>query len=171
MKKINYEFGDHVNGLIYLYCVAPHISPSRKLRKAMFKCYCGKEFEAIIRSVVSENTKSCGCFGYISRSKRFKIHGLRNDPIYSVWCSIKTRCTNKNRLDYKYYGGSGINISDEFKNNFSSFYEYVTSLNNYDKRIKEKLTIDRIDNTKNYERGNLRWATRKAQANKRRNNV
>jgi len=171
MKRIIYKNGDILNGLIFIQETLPLVSPSRKTRKAIFKCHCGNEFDTVIRSVISGNTKSCGCYGIESRKKRFTKHGLRNHPIYRIWQSIKTRCTNKSRADYKYYGGSGISLSKEFSDDFGNFYNYVTSLKYYEKRVELALTLDRVDNTKNYEKGNLRWATRKMQANNRRNNI
>jgi hypothetical protein len=76
---------------------------------------------------------------------------------------MKTRCYNKKRADYKYYGGRGITVSEEFRSDFLVWFNYVTSLPNYENREKLNLTIDRVDNNKNYERGNLRWATKKQQ--------
>ena len=163
MKSINYKIGDLINGLEFVKNAPPLISPSRKTRKAVFRCKCGSEFTCIIRSVISGNTKSCGCLGIKSRKKRFTTHGLRKHPIYKIWSGIKTRCYNKNRADYKYYGGLGIALSGEFQN-FKCFFDYVTNLQNYNKRDELKLTIDRIDVLKNYEKGNLKWSTRKEQS-------
>lgn len=169
MKSIIYTTGQIINGLIFVKEVAPLISPSRKSRMALFQCHCGRKFEALIRSVITGNTKSCGCWGAKSRSIRFKKHGLREHDVYRTWCGIKTRCYNKNRIDYKYYGAVGIALSEEF-HDFKMFFDYVASLPLYEKRKELKLTIDRIDVLKNYERGNLRWATRKEQSlNQRRN--
>jgi hypothetical protein len=169
MKSINYSSGQIINGLIYLKDIPPLISLSRKSRMALFQCYCGNLFETLIRSVITGNTKSCGCFAHKSKKTRFIKHGLRNHAVYKVWCGIKTRCYNKNRADYKYYGGLGITLDQEF-HDFKTFFDYVTTLEMYDQKEKLKLTIDRIEVLKNYERGNLRWATRKQQSlNQRRN--
>jgi hypothetical protein len=163
MKKIKYVTGDKIGNLTFIKDGDPHISPSRKSRTGLFRCKCGNEFTAIIRSVITGNTKSCGCYGRKSRSERFKKHGLRNHKLYSTWQSMKTRCYNKKRADYKYYGGRGITVSEEFRSDFLVWFNYVTSLPNYENREKLNLTIDRVDNNKNYERGNLRWATKKQQ--------
>ncbi len=94
-------------------------------------------------------------------------HNLRKHPIYSVWASIKTRCYNSNNHSYSYYGGRGIKLSSEF-HQFLVFYNYVTELPNYRNRLSHKLTLDRIDNNKDYERSNLRWSTMKEQCNNQR---
>lgn len=165
MKKTEYKKGDKINRLIFIEETKPHISPSRKTRKGIFECYCGNRFDAIIRSIITGNTKSCGCYGVESRKKRFTKHGKRNHKIYGVWCTMKSRCYNANRNDFKYYGGRGIKMSDEFKADFNIFFDYITALPYYENRDKLNLTIDRIDNNKNYEKGNVRWATKKQQAN------
>jgi hypothetical protein len=162
MKRKEYNNGDVINSIVFIKEIDPYICPSRKMRKATFKCICGKQFDALISSILTGNTKSCGCFGINSRKERFTTHGKRNHKVYKIWCGIKTRCNNKNRKDYKYYGERGIKLSDEF-NDFIKFYDYVTELPEYLNMIENKLTIDRIDNNGNYERGNLRWATKQQQ--------
>lgn len=166
---IKYESGEFIGGLRYIKEIPGHRSPSRITRMGLFECNCGRQFETIIRSIVSGNTKSCGCFGSRSRSERFTKHGLRNHDLYKIWCGIKTRCYNKKRIDYKYYGGLGIVLSDEF-HDFKTWFNYVTTLPLYGNRKELKLTLDRIQVTKDYQRGNLRWATRREQSlNQRRN--
>lgn len=172
MKRVEYKPGERVGALMYVRESAPHSSPSRTSRSAIFRCECGREFAAMVRSAVSGNTRSCGCFiGLTPRDERTAKHHLRQHPIYRIWCSIKTRCFNTKRADYRFYGGSGITLSAEFRDDFKTFFGYVSTLPGYENRERLGLTLDRIRNTGNYERGNLRWATRKQQANNRRNNV
>lgn len=167
MKRIEYTSGQRLGSLVFL-----RESEPKEGRRALFKCLCGKNFKTSIRSATSGNTKSCGCFtGLTPRKDRKATHCLRYHPIYRVWCSIKTRCYNPKRTDYPYYGGSGIRMSKEFRSDFQSFFSYVTKLPRYEQREESKLTLDRVKNSGNYQRGNLRWSTRKEQANNRRNNV
>lgn len=163
-KRTILTSGDAINGIVFIKDM-----PYKRDRKCLFKCSCGRNFITTLRCVVKGTTKSCGCWGAKSRSLRFTRHGLRQHPLYRIWCGIKTRCYNKNREDYRYYGGMGIILSAEF-HDFKTWFDYVESLPLYEKRSELKLTIDRIDVTKNYERGNLRWATRLQQSlNQRRN--
>lgn len=94
-----------------------------------------------------------------------KIHGLRNTRLYNIWNGMKIRCYDKNNHNYSKYGKRGIEVCDEWRNSFVSFYEW--SMNNgYD----EELTLDRIDVSGSYNPSNCRWTTQKKQQNNRSNN-
>lgn len=166
-KKIEYKEGQVLNGCVYLHDVAAKPQPSGQIkRRARFRCKCDTEFETTIDGVKSGRTNSCGCWNIESSIKAATIHGLRYDRIYSVWKNIRVRCFNSNNKQYKYYGARGITICDEW-NDFKVFYDYVTGLPDYG---KEGYTLDRIDNDKNYESGNMRWATQHIQTANRRMN-
>jgi len=115
---------------------------------------------------------------YIPRS--YQKHELIGTLIYTIWCSIKTRTSNPNELNYQKYGAKGIEMYVKWLDDFDRFYKYVKKLKNCpDISILESkgggkrmsLSIDRIDNGGNYEPKNIRWATATQQARNRSSNV
>ena len=76
---------------------------------------------------------------------------------------MKTRCTCESKRDYPNYGGRGIAVCDEWKNDFQAFYEWAMSHG-----YADGLTIDRIDNDQGYSSDNCRWVSMKEQCANRR---
>lgn len=64
---------------------------------------------------------------------------------------MKDRCYNPNNNHFKYYGGKGIIVCNEWKNDFKNFYDWMSS-NGY----KEGMSIDRINNSLGYSPSNCR---------------
>ena len=93
-------------------------------------------------------------------------HGMSKTRIYGIWHGIKARCYYPKNAGYSHYGGRGINVCDEWKNNFQAFYDWAMA-NGYN----DNLSIDRIDVNGNYEPSNCRWLTIKEQQNNKTNNV
>jgi hypothetical protein len=75
------------------------------------------------------------------------------------------RCYHKNNIGYHRYGGRGIRVCDEWKNDFLSFYNYMSSFKEID---DIRYSMDRIDNDGNYEPGNIKMSTQKEQCENRR---
>ncbi len=137
----------------------PNENSNKKTRFGIYKCgLCGTEFKSIINDVKRRITYSCGCYKKRRVSETHKTHGLGSTRVYSIWASIKDRTLNTNTKVFNDYGGRGITICDEWKNDFMSFYNWAMS-NGY----SDELSIDRIDNDGNYEPNNCRWTTRVVQ--------
>lgn len=93
-----------------------------------------------------------------------KWHKLRNTRLYSIWLSMRSRCNNPKTKNYRYYGGKGISVCDEW-DSFVAFYEWAMR-NGY----SDELTLDRADTSKNYEPTNCRWISLSEQQRNRSNN-
>lgn len=134
-------------------------------------CDCGNEKIVKANNLSNGNTHSCGCLKKkIMAEKQFK-HGAtggrhgKQDRLYTIWCGMNSRCYSPSATEYENYGGRGITVCNEWRNDFLVFREWALK-NGY----TQTLTIDRIDNDGNYEPSNCRWIALKDQMNNKRNN-
>lgn len=129
------------------------------------RCDCGEDTDVEASNLIRGQVKSCGCHRVEVNRLLHTSHGLHDTKAYNSWTNIKARTTNPKCKEYKWYGARGIVMCDAWMNSFETFYEHVGD------PPDPTYSIDRIDNEKGYEPGNVRWASAKAQNNNRRSNV
>jgi len=158
MSKYEIAIGSRYNRLTVIDEL-PRINRYR--RRWLCRCECGKETEVDHYNIGGGEVKSCGCMRDEVSSARaidMAIHNMSRTPEHIAWCAMIARCTNPKLDSWKNYGGRGISVSDEFFGSFLAFYEHIGP------RPTPSHSLDRIDNSKGYCRGNVRWATKAQQS-------
>ena len=125
----------------------------------MLKCDCGKELILGESKFYNANKpkKSCGCMEF-KQNKLSKIY----PRLFNIWNNMKSRCYRNDSINYSRYGAKGVDVCDEWLENFESFLFWAKN-NGYE----ENLTLDRINNSKGYNPNNCRWVDYYVQAENR----
>ena len=129
-------------------------------------CDCGNIFTRRSEYALHPKRNGCEVCGF-TRPDMIK-HGLACSRFDNIRHGMIQRCYNVNNPYYKNYGARGIKVCDEWlnkENGLTNFYNW-SICNGYN----DDLTIDRIDNDKDYEPSNCRWVSIVEQENNRRTN-
>lgn len=132
---------------------------SNSKRLWLYRCTCGAEVVHGASVVRQGRVKSCGCL----KRERATRHGGTNAPEYGCWLSMRSRCLCPSNVAAAYYSGRGITIAP-------CWSDFATFLADVGPRPSPEHSLDRIDNARGYEPGNVRWATKAEQGRNRRDN-
>lgn len=163
-KSQSYDLvGKRFGRLTVLRQVEDYVSPGgAHFHMWLCQCNCGNQIKVITHDLMSGHTQSCGCLGKEKRRKSATKHGLSKTPLYAKYNSILDRCYNPNNKEYKNYGGRGIKMCDEWRDDFTKFYAWAIETH-----WEPNLTIERIDVNGNYSPDNCTWLTiQQQQSNK-----
>lgn len=141
--------------------LGPSTSPKGQFNWIV-QCDCGRRKDIPASRLIQGTSQSCGCFraDLVRSSHSYEpaeekhLENSGSNPVYGIWLGIKTRCFNENHPTYQAYGAKGITMHPGWRWNFREFSRYLGP------RPSRSHTVDRIDGTKGYEPGNVRWATR-----------
>lgn len=152
------RIGDRVGKVEIIARATAGIRPSgHKYGRFRLRCDCGFEWDSDSSIFTRGRITQC-------RNCKQKAAEVRDCAEYEIWKAIKQRCRNPKNKAYKNYGARGIDICDRWADSFEAFLEDVGY------RPSPDLSLDRVENSKGYEPGNVEWRTYAEQSRNTRSN-
>ena len=97
-----------------------------------FLCACGKHTEwignnvvSIAKTAVNPEVPSCGCIRDLRSVETNTTHGYGRHPLQSIWQAMKQRCHNPHHELYSGYGGKGVVVCTEWRDNAEAFIHWA----------------------------------------------
>ncbi len=123
-------------------------------RKTIWRCRCdcGELVQVEQFNLRKGNVRSCGCYRRERAVETNTTHGWASHRICIVWHGMIARCTNPKSDSFEHYGGRGISVCERWKESLQAFIDDMGL------PPSKRHSIDRVDNSGNYEPGNCRWS-------------
>lgn len=141
------------------------VRPTYKKVECLCLCKCGKEKWITSNDLRTGRTSSCGCYHKERTAEASTKHGHavlgQEHRLYKTWVEMRKRVNTPTCKNYPYYGGRGIKVCKRW-DRFDLFLEDMLPT------YREGLSLDRIDNNKDYCLENCRWATAQEQSENQR---
>jgi hypothetical protein len=131
-------------------------------------CDCGSQTKVQAGALKNGTIIACGCARRERAGKLNLKHterGAKEKTVeYRCWLRIIERCANQTGKESKWYFHRGIRVCEEWCKDFGAFLREIGP------KPTRYHSLDRIDGSRGYEPGNVRWATWNEQARNRSNN-
>lgn len=130
------------------------------IRMVTIKCKCGTIKEVRAYSVTSGRLESCGCLRAQHLKESAIKHRASKETWYNSWRNMLGRTQNPNDVAYDRY--KDVYVDPRYLEDPWAFFNDIEGT-----KIDNSYTVDRIDGSKGYEPGNMRWASKIEQVNNR----
>lgn len=139
----------------YLTVTGPAPLATNYAKRVECRCDCGTSTVVLVRNLLTNATRSCGCRGRGPRivKVRRRYTGASRRPEYRVWTNIKDRCLRPKATSFASYGAKGITVCDRWLGE-SGFANFIADMGSRPSRNHD---VDRIDSTRGYSPDNCRW--------------
>lgn len=176
LTGLNHQFRD-LRGMTFgrLTVLALHpVRASDGKARWICRCECFGTLVVVLGGHLSGGqTSSCGCAQREAAAQSNTTHGLSRtqggnvSPLYKILQHIEDRCHNPRNSMYRIYGAAGITLHEGWRIKLHPveaprrFFDYIAE--HLGERPSPQHSLDRIDNSRGYGPGNIRWANKKRQ--------